>query len=101
MQTLEIEISKLGEGAPLVPIFHKAIFFKTAKNIIVINIGGISNFTFLIGKTELIASDIGPGNTIDKFCLMRFNKYFDKNGSIASKGKVDYSLVNSWMKKLF
>ena len=58
------DIKNLGEGAPLVPIFHKAIFSKTAKNIIVVNIGGISNFTFLMGKKELIASDIGPGNTL-------------------------------------
>ncbi len=94
------DIKNLGEGAPLVPVYHKAIFSKPKKNIIVVNIGGISNFTFLIGKTDIIASDIGPGNTlIDKFCLMRFNKYFDKNGLIASKGKVNYDLVNGWMKK--
>ena len=96
------DIKNLGEGAPLVPIFHKAIFSKTAKNIIVVNIGGISNFTFLMGKKELIASDIGPGNTlIDKFCIKRFNKYCDKDGLMASKGKVDYDLVNNWMKKKY
>ena len=53
-----------GEGAPLVPIYHKTIFSKKKKNVIVINIGGISNFTFLSGKTNLLASDIGPGNTL-------------------------------------
>ena len=56
-----------------------------------------------MGKTELIASDIGPGNTlIDKFCMMRFNKYFDKDGLIASKGKVNYDLVKQLdEKKIF
>ena len=53
-----------------------------------------------VERRIIIASDIGPGNTlIDKFCLMRFNKYFDKNGLIASKEKVNYDLVNGWMKK--
>ena len=42
-----------GEGAPLVPIFHRAIFSKKKKNILVINIGGISNFTFLNGKKNI------------------------------------------------
>ena len=42
-----------GEGAPLVPIFHRAIFSKK-KKIIVINIGGISNFTFLNGKKNIL-----------------------------------------------
>ena len=43
------DISLGGEGAPLVPIFHKAIFSKQ-KKIMVVNIGGISNFTYLEGK---------------------------------------------------
>ena len=93
-----------GEGAPLVPIFHKAIFSKKKKNIIVINIGGISNFTFLNGKTnKFYASDIGPGNfLIDTFCYKNFNKSFDFNGKLAKKGKVKFELVDSWLKnKIF
>ena len=93
-----------GEGAPLVPIFHKAIFSKKKKNVIVVNIGGISNFTFLNGKkNNFFASDIGPGNfLIDAFCYKNFNKSFDYNGKIAKKGKVKFELVDSWLKnKIF
>lgn len=93
------DIKYLGEGAPLVPIYHKAIFSKKGKNIVVINIGGISNFTYLSGKTKISASDIGPGNTlIDQICMLKFNKYFDKNGLLASKGNIDYQIVKTWMK---
>ncbi len=98
------DISLGGEGAPLVPIFHKAIFSKKKKNIIVVNIGGISNFTFLNGKkNNFLASDIGPGNTlIDKFCYENFDKNFDFNGNLAKKGKIIFELINSWLKnKIF
>ena len=94
------DIEYLGEGAPLVPVYHKAIFSKTGKNIAVVNIGGISNFTFLSGKTYFTASDIGPGNTlIDRVSFLKFRKYFDKNGLLASKGEVNHNLVKNWMKK--
>jgi len=89
-----------GEGAPLVPIFHKAIFATKKKNIVVVNIGGISNFTFLNGKkNSLFASDIGPGNIlIDTFCYKNFYKSYDLNGNIAKKGKIKFELINSWLK---
>ena len=93
------DIQNQGEGAPLVPIFHKTIFSKKDKNVIVVNIGGISNFTFLSGKNKLLASDIGPGNTlIDRVSMTKFNKYFDKNGALASKGKINHNLIKNWMK---
>ncbi len=98
------DISLGGEGAPLVPIFHKAIFSKKKTNIIVVNIGGISNFTFLNGKKNtFFASDIGPGNTlIDTFCYKNFDKNFDFNGNLAKKGKIKFELINSWLKnKIF
>ena len=98
----EEDMRCLGEGAPLVPIYHKAIFSRKRKNILVVNIGGISNFTFLSGKMNIIASDIGPGNTlIDKVSLVKFRKYFDKNGLLASRGKINHDLVNKWMKYNF
>ena len=87
-----------GEGAPLVPIFHRAVFSKKRKNVLVINIGGISNFTFLNGKKKFFASDIGPGNTlIDEFCYKNFNKSYDFNGNLAKKGKIKFELIDLWL----
>ena len=90
-----------GQGAPLVPIFHKSIFYSKNKNVLVINIGGISNFTF-INEINLLASDIGPGNVLlDKFCKVYYNKFFDIDGKISSSGKVIPELIKEWSKKKF
>ena len=91
-----------GEGAPLVPISHQAMFSEKNKNIMVVNIGGISNFSFLIGKNKLLSSDIGPGNTlIDKYCFLKFKKFFDKDGKLAKKGNLKLEIVEEWLKKKF
>ena len=78
-------------------------FFQKKKNILVINIGGISNFTFLNGKKTFFASDIGPGNTlIDEFCYKNFKKIYDFNGNLAKKGKIKFELIDLWLKnKIF
>ena len=78
-----------GEGAPLVPEFHNELFFKPKSPRIIINIGGISNFSFVKARKEIYGTDIGPGNALmDAYCQKFLNKPFDKNGAIAAKGKV-------------
>ena len=90
-----------GQGAPLVPIFHKAIFKHKSLPTMVINIGGISNFTYIEGR-KLISSDIGPGNVlIDNYCKNKFGKDFDYEGKLSKKGKILKGLLNEWKKKPF
>ena len=84
--------------------FIEQFFQKKKKYVLVINIGGISNFTFLNGKKNIFfASDIGPGNTlIDEFCYKNFNKSYDFNGNLAKKGKIKFELIDLWLKnKIF
>ena len=96
------DIKHKGQGAPLVPIFHQSQFSEKNKNIMVVNIGGITNFTLLKGKTKLLASDIGPGNKlIDEFCLQKFNKNFDNKGDLAKNGVLLEDLFKIWKKKPF
>ncbi len=96
------DINLGGEGAPLVPIYHQAVFSKANKNIMVVNIGGLSNFSFLIGKKRVVSSDIGPGNAlIDKYCNMKFKKSFDNKGQLAKKGCLEKKIVKKWLKKNF
>ena len=96
------DIKMKGQGAPLVPIFHQSQFSEKNKNIMVVNIGGIANFTFLNGKAKLVASDIGPGNKlIDEFCLRTFNKSYDDKGNLAKNGKLSEELLERWKKKPF
>ena len=71
-----------GQGAPLAPIFHKLILNKLKlENKIfngIINIGGISNITYL-ENSRIFATDIGPGNClIDEWCKKFYNINFDE-----------------------
>ncbi len=90
-----------GQGAPLVPIFHEAIFKHKDKPTMVVNIGGISNFTY-IAQNNLVSSDIGPGNVlIDNYCKRNFGVDFDDKGKLSKKGNVSENLLNEWKKKHF
>lgn len=86
-----------GEGAPLAAYGDYLLFTAEAENRILLNIGGISNFTFLPQKTsntKAFASDIGPGNTLmNQFVLEHFNIEMDKDAQIAKQGTIDRRLL--------
>ena len=91
------DIQAGGQGAPLAPAFHQAVFASPTENRSVINIGGISNITYLPADPalEVTGFDTGPGNTLmDNWCRTHFNCAFDKNGDIAKTGQVQLDLLN-------
>lgn len=78
-----------GQGAPLVPIFDKEFFGSENSDVICLNIGGISNITYLPSdKNEhIIAFDVGPGNMlIDAAMKYYFNRDYDDRGIVAASG---------------
>lgn len=81
------DIALKGTGAPLMPIFDEQ-FFKNSKPLILLNLGGIANFT-LVGKNiRTFGFDIGPANALSDSAveiLSKGKKTFDKNGSLAAK----------------
>jgi anhydro-N-acetylmuramic acid kinase len=87
-----------GEGAPLALYGDYLIFTDKVENRILLNMGGISNFTFLPSggdSSQIISTDVGPGNTlIDALSQKYFNEAFDEDGRIAKKGTVNESLLN-------
>jgi anhydro-N-acetylmuramic acid kinase len=88
-----------GEGAPLAVYGDYLLFSKKGENRIMLNIGGIANFTFLPGdldSSKIFSSDVGPGNTMmDAFVQKYFpGKYFDEDSAIAKKGKVNDDLLS-------
>ena len=98
----ENDIKNGGQGAPLVPIFHKLlqIKLKLKRPLVFLNIGGISNLTYLNKDKEIISFDSGPGNfLIDKILQLKSNDkiQFDTNGQIAFKGKVDKTILSSYL----
>ncbi len=85
-----------GEGAPLVPIFHKLLInkLKIKKPCSFINIGGISNITTLDSKNRMIAYDMGPGMCLlDRYVFFKKKKLFDKHGFYSCKGKVNENIL--------
>lgn len=92
------DIALGGDGAPLVPYLDYILFRSDKKSRLLINIGGISNLTFLekgCSKDEILAFDTGPGNIlIDLSMKILFNKDFDKDGYTAYKGKFDKEIFD-------
>ena len=91
-----------GQGAPLVPAFHKAVFSNPNFATVVLNIGGISNVSILFPNQPVIGFDTGPGNTLlDQWIEKHQGLRYDKNGDWASKGKVNQVLLNELLNEPF
>ncbi len=84
-----------GQGAPLVPAFHQAVFAKKGQNRAIVNIGGIANITLLSGDDpNILGFDTGPGNTLlDAWTEQHLQQAYDKDGAWASEGKVNPVLL--------
>ncbi len=99
------DVAAGGRGAPLTPIAHFHLFSVPRQHRLIVNIGGISNATYLPGSSRLTnirASDCGPGNMlIDQLCLRLFGKSYDKNGKIAGKGYESKELLSLLMQMGF
>lgn len=88
-----------GEGAPLAVYGDYFVFSKRGENRIMLNIGGVANFTYLPGDMDvakIFSTDTGPGNTLmDAFAQLHFNKAYDADASIAKQGKVNLALLTA------
>lgn len=90
-----------GQGAPLVPAFHQAIF-KDKKDRIILNIGGMANLTLLWANKDCQGFDTGPGNVLmDTWIQKQKQEAFDKNGDWAKCGKVNQSLLQNLLQESF
>ena len=92
------DIKNKGEGAPLTPIYHKLLINKFELNnpTLILNIGGISNYTYCF-KDIFSAKDIGPGNVlIDEYLKKTKKINYDENGDIASSGKINHDIINQF-----
>ena len=97
------DIDNDGNGAPLTPIFHYNLskFLKLPEPNIILNIGGISNFTYTNNKV-LKAKDIGPGNVLmDEYLKKNKKLDYDKDGIIAENGLVNHDIVNQFIEHEF
>lgn len=94
------DITLGGQGAPLTPAFHEVLFRNNQTNRAIINLGGITNITYL-PKNEsenIIGFDSGPGNTlIDCWAEKNINKNYDENGQWAKSGKVNNAFLQNML----
>ncbi|MEO6548695.1 MAG: anhydro-N-acetylmuramic acid kinase [Ferruginibacter sp.] len=95
-----------GEGAPLAVFGDYLVFSNKDENRILLNIGGIANFTCLPAYTKvgkLFSTDTGPGNTLmDAYVQQNFSgRYFDEQSAIASRGTIQQSLLTELKKNKF
>lgn len=83
------DVAAGGQGAPLVPAFHKALFGGDGAERAILNIGGIANLTVLSASGGVGGFDCGPGNVLmDLWCNRHLGQPFDRDGSWAAQGKV-------------
>ncbi|HUI21093.1 MAG TPA: anhydro-N-acetylmuramic acid kinase [Methylocella sp.] len=86
------DVAQGGQGAPLVPVFHRALAAAAGflEPVALINIGGVANLSFIAPGEEPIACDTGPGNALlDDLMRNRLGLLCDEDGATASQGKVD------------
>ena len=83
------DIAAGGQGAPLVPAFHAALFRSAKVHRAVVNVGGIANLTDLPAEGPVRGFDTGPGNTLlDAWCARHVGAAFDRDGAWAGTGDV-------------
>jgi anhydro-N-acetylmuramic acid kinase len=90
------DVNAGGQGAPLVPAYHRALADATGlpRPLVIVNIGGVANVTWIGKDGSVLAFDVGPGNgLLDDWVERRTGEPFDRNGGLAQNGRVDRALL--------
>ncbi|HVT26863.1 MAG TPA: anhydro-N-acetylmuramic acid kinase [Lacipirellulaceae bacterium] len=88
------DVAAGGQGAPLVAMFHRALFAKESRPTVILNLGGVANITWLGESEEIIAGDTGPGcGLLDEWIQEMAGLSHDIDGRIALQGKVNDGVV--------
>ncbi|WP_288037306.1 anhydro-N-acetylmuramic acid kinase [Acidiphilium sp.] len=92
------DVAAGGQGAPLAPLFHAALAEALEKPLLVVNIGGVANITWLGPTGEVLACDTGPGNgPLDDWVRLHTGAAFDADGALAAAGRVDQARLTRLM----
>lgn len=96
------DVAAGGQGAPLVPAFHRAVFGQQGQTVAVINVGGMSNVTVIDPAGQTVGFDCGPGNVLlDHWCRTHTQQPFDRGGAWAASGQVVPALLQRFMAEPF
>ena len=92
------DVAAGGQGAPLVPVFHRALAEAAGLDlpVAVLNIGGVANITLVRAGADPVAFDTGPGNALlDDLMLERTGVAMDRGGAAAAAGRVDEAALRT------
>jgi len=96
------DIAAGGQGAPLVPAFHSAVFRDDRRRRLILNIGGIANLTVLTPGMPTSGFDCGPGNMLlDAWARRHLGTDFDEGGRWAATGAVQPELLSGMLQDEF
>jgi anhydro-N-acetylmuramic acid kinase len=96
------DVAAGGQGAPLVPAFHRAVFGSDGQDTAVLNLGGISNLSLLFADGRTGGFDCGPANCLmDGWIARHQGKAFDANGAWAATGRVSLALLATLLAEPF
>jgi anhydro-N-acetylmuramic acid kinase len=91
-----------GQGAPLLPVYHRALTAGLEKPVAVLNLGGVGNISFVGEDDVLIAFDTGPANgLIDDWMAAETGRPFDEGGAFAATGRVDEGVLRAMLDNPF
>lgn len=97
-----MDVAAGGQGAPLVPLYHLARAGGLPRPLAILNIGGVSNVTYIGADDSLIAFDTGPGNAlIDDWLLQHTGQRLDEGGRLASTGRVFQNVIDEVLARPF
>ncbi|CAN5163722.1 anhydro-N-acetylmuramic acid kinase [soil metagenome] len=88
------DVAAGGQGAPLLPVYHRALAHDLAKPAAILNLGGVANITYIGADGDLVAFDTGMASgLIDNWMQMEGNVDFDADGAVAATGRVDEAVL--------
>jgi anhydro-N-acetylmuramic acid kinase len=96
------DVAAGGQGAPLAPFFHQAVFARAGETVGVLNVGGISNLTVLRADGSMLGFDCGPGNALmDFWCKLHTGAEYDDAGRWAAGGHVVEPIVKAMLRDAY
>jgi anhydro-N-acetylmuramic acid kinase len=92
------DVAAGGQGAPLLPVYHRALLSEPELPAAVLNLGGVGNITFVGRDGALVAFDTGPANgLVDDWMAVEAGKPFDAGGAFAATGNIDQTVLGAML----
>ena len=92
------DVAAGGQGAPFLPLYHAALAQRLEKPVAILNIGGVSNVTYIGRDDTLLAFDTGPGSALlNDWVKQHTGAEYDRDGLLAASGNVDASILETYL----